>query len=157
MDAQCGIGNGLEAGLRDLLPAGLALAITSIFNPSNCRFNLVEGVVLTPQQTQREFLIEVAGRKFCHAVGHTRDFAVVLVQGVIFHLGRVVLESCSQSQKSFSVNVGVRHSVESTNGFDSSVFPSIGLGEELGDQAGEPNWVIGGSLSIISPESDTVK
>jgi hypothetical protein len=56
-----------------------------------------EGVVFTPQQTQREFLIKVSSPKFCHVGGHTGGVAVVLVQGVIFHLGHVALKSCPQS------------------------------------------------------------
>ena len=58
-DAQCRIRNGFQAGLGDLHAAYLALAIAAILDPLECRFNLVEGVFFAPQQTQREFLIEL--------------------------------------------------------------------------------------------------
>jgi hypothetical protein len=65
------IRNGFQARFGDLQATGLALAINSIFDPLKGRFDLIEGVSLAAQQTQREFLIEVAGPKFGHLDGHT--------------------------------------------------------------------------------------
>jgi hypothetical protein len=41
-------------------------------------------------------------------VRHAGGLVVVLVQGVIFHLGHVTPESCSQSEKSFPMKREVR-------------------------------------------------
>ena len=64
--ALCGIRDGVQAGLGDLFTALLAPAIAAVFDPLDGRFNLIESVLLASQQTQREFLIEVATAKLCH-------------------------------------------------------------------------------------------
>jgi hypothetical protein len=48
-DAQGRIRDGLKAGLGDPSTALLALTVAAVFDPLDCRFNLVEGVVLSLQ------------------------------------------------------------------------------------------------------------
>jgi hypothetical protein len=48
-DALCRIRYGFKAGLGDLHSARLALAIAAVFDPLECCFNLVEGVLFAPQ------------------------------------------------------------------------------------------------------------
>ena len=55
--------DGLKARLGDPSTALFALTVAAVFDPLDCRFNLVEGVVLAPQQTQREFPIKVVTAK----------------------------------------------------------------------------------------------
>lgn len=107
------IRDGLETGLGDLHAAHLALAIAAIVDPLDGRRNLVERVLPTPEQTQREFLIGVPSSKLCHVIGHACRVAAVLVQRVIFHLGHVALESCPQGEESFAMRLDFRfrHSV----------------------------------------------
>jgi hypothetical protein len=85
--------------------------------PSSIRFSAPSiwsrGVLFVPQQTQREFLIEVATPKLCHVSGHTGGFAVILVQGIVFHLRQVAPQSRPQSEKSLPMKREIRrhHSV----------------------------------------------
>ena len=50
LNALCGIRDGVQAGLGDLSIAFLAPAIGAVVDPPDGRFNLIEGVLLTPQQ-----------------------------------------------------------------------------------------------------------
>ena len=110
--AICGIRDGIQAGLGYLFTARLAPAIAAVFDPLDCRFNLIEGVSVVFEQTKREFLIGVVTPKLCH-IGRYAGGLAVVVQGIIFHLGAFALKSCPQSHKPFSMQreVGVRHFV----------------------------------------------
>ena len=50
--ALCRRRDGFEAGLGDLHAAGLALTVAAVLDPLEGRFNLVESVLVAPQQTQ---------------------------------------------------------------------------------------------------------
>ena len=102
------IGNGLKTGLADSHAADLTPAITSIFDPFNRRFNLFKGVSLAVQETQREFLIEVAAAKFRHVGRHTGGAGMIVVQSTVGHLGHDASESCPQSQEPFKMGREVR-------------------------------------------------
>jgi hypothetical protein len=114
LHALCGIRDGIQASLRNMHAAGFALTVPAVFDPLDCRNNLVEGVPLISQETQRKFLIEVATAKLGHVNGHAGRPGVILVQGIVFHLVHVALECCPQSKESVSMQPQVcfRHPVE---------------------------------------------
>jgi hypothetical protein len=113
LNALCSIRNGLEAGLGDFPAALLALAITSIFDPFDGRFNLIEGVLLIPQHTNREFLIGIVTPNLL-SVGWYAGGPAVGLQGIVFYLRHVTEKACPQGQESFPMKhqVSVRHFVE---------------------------------------------
>jgi hypothetical protein len=110
--ALCGIRDGVQAGLWDLFTARLALAETAVFDPLDCRFNLIELVFVVSQLTRREFPVGIVARKLLH-VGRYAGGSAVGLQGIIFHLSHVTSNACPQSQEFLPMRrqVGVRHFV----------------------------------------------
>ena len=110
--ALCCIRDGIQAGLGDLFTALLAPAIAAVFDPLDCRFNLVEDVFVASEQINCEFLIGIVTPKL-FPVGRNAGGLAVVVQGIIFHLGHIAQKSCSQSEESCPIGryVGVRHFV----------------------------------------------
>jgi hypothetical protein len=103
LNAMGGIRDGVKTGLGNLSTALLALSEAAVFDPRQCPVDLVDGVLVASQQTKREFLVGVVTAKLGHAGWHASGPAVVLVQGVVFHLRHIAQEPGPQGQESLAI------------------------------------------------------
>ena len=108
-----GIRYGVQAGLGNLFAALLAPAIAAVFNPSDCRVNLVEDAFVASEQGKCELLIGIVAAKL-FPVGRYADRLGMVLQGIVFHVSYVTQKACPQDHEFFIIELqlGIHHQVD---------------------------------------------